>query len=244
MTPKVFICTPTAGGVVKTPYAMALAGLVADLERRGIETAVGAEDGADIETQRDRLAHEFLRSPATHLLFIDSDMVFPRNLAFTMLGFDKPIVGAAYATRRLDFENVDRGIARGLAFADAVARAYDFNIRLDGAIATDAELVKVAGFGFGFVLVRRDCLDIMRERCDLPRYFYPPLGTEVTGFFRRIPVEGQIPLSEDYSFCRRWTECGEPLWLYTGAELRHVGEFRYGVALAEHLKLRAREGGS
>jgi hypothetical protein len=237
MKSKVFILTPTAGGVVKTPYAMALAGLVADLERRGIETAVGAEDGADIETQRDRLVHEFLRTPATHALFIDSDMTFPRDLAFTLLQFDKPIVGAAYTARRLDPVRVEAGLASGVPFAQAVTLAYDFNVKLDGAVPIEDELVAVAGFGFGFVLVRRDCLEIMQQRCTLAKYLVPSLDTEVTGFFRRIPVDGQIPLSEDYSFCRRWTmECGEPLWLYTRADLKHVGEFRYGVPLAAYLR--------
>jgi hypothetical protein len=242
MKPKVFILTPTAGGTVRAPYATALAGLVADLERRGIETAVGAEDGADIETQRDRLAHEFLRSRATHALFIDGDMTFPRDLAFMLLQFDKPIVGAAYTTRRLDFARVDAGLAKGAPFVDAVTRAYDFNVKLDGPVRAEDELVRVAGFGFGFVLVRRDCFEIMQQRCTLAKYLNPFLNEEVTGFFRRIPVDGQIPLSEDYSFCRRWAvECGEPLWLYARAYLKHVGEFRYGVPLAEHLRVRSEE---
>jgi hypothetical protein len=240
MTAKIFIATPTAGGVVKTPYAVSVAGLVADLERRGIETAIGVEDGADIETQRDRLVHEFLRTPATHLLFVDSDMTFARGLAFTLLQFDKPIVGTAYTARRLDFERVASGIGLGLSFDTAVARAYDFNVKTDAPVDSGAELVSVAGFGFGFVLIRRDCFDIMQRRCKLVRYRNPFIDAEVLGFFRRIPIDGQIPLSEDYSFCRRWAvECREPLWLYTRAHIRHVGEFRYGVTLSDPAKPQA-----
>jgi hypothetical protein len=240
MAAKIFIATPTAGGVVKTPYAVSVAGLVADLERRGIETAIGAEDGADLETQRDCLTHEFLRTRATHLLFVDSDMMFARGLAFTLLQFDKPIVGTAYTARRLDLERVESGLARGLGLDAAVARAYDFNVKTDAPVDSGAELVSVSGFGFGFVLIRRDCFEIVQRRCKLVRYRNPFIDAEVLGFFRRIPIDGQIPLSEDYSFCRRWAvESGEPLWLYTRADIRHVGEFRYGVTLSEPVQPQA-----
>jgi hypothetical protein len=36
-------------------------------------------------------------------------------------------------------------------------------------------------------------------------------------------------LSEDYSFCDRAWRCGFQPWLYTGAELLHVGACLYGA---------------
>src|SRR3954462_2859290 len=73
----IFIATPTAGGTGKMPYVTSIAGLVASLERRGVPTIYANLDGANVSDERDPLTFHFLARPATHLLFIDSDMSFP-----------------------------------------------------------------------------------------------------------------------------------------------------------------------
>jgi hypothetical protein len=128
--PKVFIATPTNGSTVKAAYSMSLAGVVADLEQRGISTIRAQLDGATIEAMRNDLAHEFLsRSEFTHVLFIDSDMGFPSDLAAKLLMFDKPLIGVVYTKRMINFAALEAALKSGMSFQRALASAYEFIFR-------------------------------------------------------------------------------------------------------------------
>lgn len=53
-----------------------------------------------IEVGRNAAVDEALKSHATHILFVDSDMVFPPHTLTRLLSHNKPIVGATYCGRR------------------------------------------------------------------------------------------------------------------------------------------------
>jgi hypothetical protein len=215
MQPKVFIATPTTGGTVKALYATTLAGTVGALVERGclVETAI--LNAVDVGKQRDALAHAFLANPAnTHLLFIDSDISAPPDLALRLLALDKPIIGAIYARKEAEPGFVV-GIREGTQITNGIC--------------------PVDWFGFGYVAIRRDCLETMRKRCSLSRYLNPFTrpASQTLGFFASL--DGVV--SEDISFCRRWTEqCEEPLWAYAAADIKHIGDYAYGVPFTEHVK--------
>ena len=101
-SPQVYIATPTANGVAMTGYVEALAAILVRLASQGIPVSFRALDGENLILQRNLLVHEFLRSNATHLLFVDSDLTFPPDLCERLLATGKPLVGTAYPKRRLD----------------------------------------------------------------------------------------------------------------------------------------------
>jgi hypothetical protein len=214
MQPRIFIATPTTGGIVKALYATTLAGTVGNLMERGciVETAILS--AVDVGKQRDALAHAFLANPAnTHMLFIDSDMSAPPDLALRMLALDKPIIGAIYAKKQQE-PGFNVGIREGTQITNGVCA--------------------VEWFGFGYVVVRRECLETMREKCSLSRYLNPftQPASQTLGFFASL--DGA---SEDISFCRRWTnECKEPLWAYAAADIKHIGDYAYGVPFTDYVR--------
>jgi len=82
--PRVLIATPTPVSV-KTRYMKGIIGVMRDLGRRGIDSDYATADGSELVTLRNDLAAFFLARPAdTHLLFVDSDMVFPPDLCARM----------------------------------------------------------------------------------------------------------------------------------------------------------------
>jgi hypothetical protein len=215
MKAKIFIATPTTGGIVKAPYATTLAGTAMSLVDQGFRVETRICDAGELPKQRDALAHDFLHdSDATHMLFIDSDMFAPQNLALKLLSLDKPIVGVIYAKRQPK-----------LAFNVSIT---------DGTQVVDG-LCEAEWFGFGYVLVRRDCLETMRERCALVVYEnpWPTSGMAMThGFFQPIGTYG-----EDISFCMRWrNECNEPLWAYGDADIKHIGDHFYGIPFTDYVR--------
>lgn len=55
--------------------------------------------GSEVAMQRQQLVDEALESMCTHLLWLDSDMTFPSNLAQALLSHNKDIIACNYSTR-------------------------------------------------------------------------------------------------------------------------------------------------
>jgi ABC-type polar amino acid transport system ATPase subunit len=58
-------------------------------------------NGTLIADQREKLAMMALKHKADYMLFLDSDMRFPKNIANRLITHDKDIVACNYSTRRL-----------------------------------------------------------------------------------------------------------------------------------------------
>lgn len=91
----------------------------------------------------------------THLLFLDSDVVFPPNTLERLLSHDKPIVGASYCQRRPPFKLT--------------------HTELEGNACTlDGSVREVKRLPTGCMLIRRDVLDAVEARsADIPAFYVP-----------------------------------------------------------------------
>ncbi len=49
--------------------------------------------------------------------------------------------------------------------------------------------------------------------------------------FSKMKTKDGRPLSEDYSFCERWKECGGEVWCGVDYPIGHIGSFTYGFHL-------------
>ena len=80
---KVFIATPTAGGIVTTAYAGTLIAISLVLKERNVKYRYCNFDGSDVVAARNYLANSFLQDTScSHILFVDSDMsVAPETLS-------------------------------------------------------------------------------------------------------------------------------------------------------------------
>ena len=222
-----FIATPTADGIMLSDYVASLARMMAHLHGRGVGTDYCTIDGPNLVLQRDMLADAFLKSDATHLLFIDSDMAFAPDLAERLLSFAKPVIGTIYPRRSLDLARL-KSLIPAHGFDQALAMAHDWNVRFLGSqLEVRGGLCKVEGIGLGFTLIERACLEELAQAC--PTYPNPLTGAPVRAFFREMGD------SEDYSFCKRWIQRGGDVWAFVDADIRHVGDFRYGMPFTAYL---------
>jgi hypothetical protein len=101
-------------------------------------------NGTLIADQRSKLVEMSLKQGATHILFLDSDMRFPANLADRLIKHDKEIVACNYATRRMPVKTV--------AFKDFSTLSYMYSGDKTGleecdAVGMGAMLVKAEVFG-------------------------------------------------------------------------------------------------
>lgn len=96
MKMKLAICIPHTG-VVKTQTVNSLLGLVKNLK---CEYYTLLQEGSILHAVRENLVQKALDMKCTHLLFIDTDMVFEKDAFERLLKHKKDIVGVTYNTRK------------------------------------------------------------------------------------------------------------------------------------------------
>ena len=84
---------------VHSLFTYSLVQLVQYNEKRGIKTNLYMLSGSLIADQRHKLARTCIDDQCTHILWLDSDMMFNANTADTMLSHKAPVVACNYSTR-------------------------------------------------------------------------------------------------------------------------------------------------
>ena len=164
---------------------------------------------------RNTLTAEFLRSDATDLVFIDSDLVFSPDHLARLLSHDEDVVGGFYPKKQ---EGPLRWVCN--------MQLHETKPRPDG-------LQEVRYMGTGFLRVRRRVFERMIERYGEQLAYHPDARPEETEWdfwscgVYRSPDGFQRYLSEDWYFCQRWLDLGGKVWGDTGLILKHVWQAVY-----------------
>jgi hypothetical protein len=156
--------------------------------------------GTLIASQRMELARQALEEKADYLLWLDSDMRFPRETIGHLMLRDKPIVAANYATRRMPVKPVAMMDNNG-----EIGRVYT---------APDSEgLQPVDYIGMGVMMVKREVF----EKVEAP-WFAIPYSTV-----------GNHYIGEDVFFCSKAREAGYEVLVDhdLSHQVKHIGTFEY-----------------
>lgn len=113
---KLVIGIPTTG-LVSMGFAYSLCGLTSYIASRGlpsrrdetIEVSLDIQESSVIHTNREQIVSRCLEKEATHLLFLDHDMIFEPNILDVMAGRRQKVVVTNYPLKqpKLDFVAVD-----------------------------------------------------------------------------------------------------------------------------------------
>ena len=85
---------------VHADFLKSLLNLQAHLQREGIRHKVEILSGTLIYLARNKLAYQAMNENFTHILFLDSDMVFDENIVETLMFCGKDFVCGAFVARR------------------------------------------------------------------------------------------------------------------------------------------------
>jgi hypothetical protein len=223
--PLVFIATPWFGGQVTQTYMQSIISLMSHCSTCDLDlTLAMLRHDSLITRSRNTLVSAFLGTAATHILFIDADIGFEPEQVVRMLKADKPLVAGIYPLKVRDWDLLADGGRPEEATPHYVWMPFG-NAEWDGEIATAAYA------GTGFMMIRRDCIEAMRDAYPHLAYdhvhsFPRPkdLGTQHGALFEcLIEPESGLYLSEDFAFCQRYRAIGGQVWLDTIGELTHVG---------------------
>ena len=122
---KLFVATPMYGGMCAGMYTRSISDLAAMCAKYQIQLQLYFLFNESLITRaRNYCVDEFMRSDATHLMFIDSDIGFDPNDVLALLGMmsdDSPydVMGGPYPKKCISWEKIKLAVDKGVADDDA-----------------------------------------------------------------------------------------------------------------------------
>ena len=202
----VYLAIPTYDGKMHWTTVAGIAQSARACGERKIGFAVDVIPGdAFIGKARNLLVHRFLKSGFRDLLFVDADVGFTAEGLAALCEAEPPLVMGLY---RMKCPPPTRYPA---LMYDPIERH-----------PSDPSLVKLQYGPAGFMRVRREVFDAMRERW--PDEYYVNAGEEKVYDYFPCGRVGQHFTGEDLNFCIRAQQCGFDVWAKQDIELKHTGE--------------------
>ena len=210
MQPKLFLALPVYGGY--DPYFI---NSLLHLQMEPpcsliIRPCIG---DSLVARARNKLAAEFLESDATHLLFLDTDLIFTPDHIKRLLSHDEPIVAGLYPKKQAEL-------------------AWVLNT-LPGEEPDARGLQKVKYIGTGCLMIKREV--IVRMIAELPIAYVTDAGQVQRTEWDLFPTGPMYDPeqkttryhSEDWGFCRRALDLGFDIYADTRVVCKHVGPCIY-----------------
>jgi hypothetical protein len=249
---KLFVAAPMYGGQCAGMFTRSIADLSAICTKYNIPLQLYFLFNESLITRaRNYCADEFLRSEATHLMFIDSDIGFNPQDVLALLALmtdDSPydVMGGPYPKKCISWEKIKMAVDKGVADKDPnvlekYVGDYVFNPKGNQREIKISEPVEVLEIGTGFMMIRRKTFEDYKKA--FPHQSYKPDhvrtehfdGTrEILAYFDCIiDPESKRYLSEDYMFCYNVQKMGGRVWFCPWMQLQHVGSYVFGGSLAD-----------
>jgi hypothetical protein len=229
------VATPCFGGQISTIYARSIFHLQSAVRSlSNIKLKVELRDGDALITRaRANLMTLFLNDPtATHFLFIDADIGFTPDQVFRLIESGADMVAGAYPIKRVNWDKAKRAIKAERS--DVPSAALDYVLEIDDPdhVAVVNGFTRVRYAGTGFLMIRRH---VFEKMCAHPGYaslqFFREHSLDALAgspnrfalFECMIDADSGTYLSEDFAFCKRWTDIGGEIWADLQSRLDHVG---------------------
>jgi hypothetical protein len=228
--PTVFIATPMYGGMAMATYTWSLAQTPAVFIQNGVGLLYQYRvNDALVANARNILTHEFLDTPATHLMWIDADVGFNAVDIVSMIMADQDIICGMYPLKAIHWKRVAQAVKDGIPSEELKTHVGFFLMdEVDGpagsASANPDGLVEIAAGGAGFMLVKRGVFEAVGN--EVPSYVVD--GKLIKEFYTTgIDPDSSQLVSEEYYFCRLARSHGFKVYAAPWARLTHTGQYVY-----------------
>lgn len=237
MTTKVFVATPMYGGQCYGFYAQSMMMLQLAMQQRGYHMASSFMFNESlIERARNALAHAFLKTDCTHLLFIDADIRFDAGHVLALFEADKDIICGIYPKKEINWDEVTKAINSNVPTDQLKHHTGSWVVNLvgyEGSVTVPQnEPVEIWAGGTGMMLIKRHVFEKMKEvvpsyKNDVVDLSGQNKPQEVIHQFFACSIEPGTErlLSEDYHFCKVWRDMGGKLYAAPWMNLGHVGSY-------------------
>lgn len=237
MTVKVFVATPMYGGQCYGFFAQSMMMLQLAVQQRGWHMASSFMFNESlIERARNSLAHAFMKTDCTHLLFIDADIRFQAGEVLALFDADKDVICGIYPKKEINWIEVRNAVSRGVPEDQLKHHTGSWVINLvdyQGTVTVPQnQPLEIWAGGTGMMLIKREVFEKLSKV--VPAYKNDVIdlsGTnkpqeEIRQYFAcSIEPGTERLLSEDYHFCRVWRENGGKIYAAPWMNLGHVGSY-------------------
>ena len=192
----------------------------------------------------------FIESGYTHMLFVDSDIIFNAESIFKMIERDKDIISIPYPlkTMRWDklFEKFQKGKIKNVEDVSKWTNVYPMKIAdSHDNVQVERGVIEVTHSPTGCMLIKRGVFDklikhypdkeIVQKTVINGEYITKP---HMWNFFDCLhdPVE-KTYLGEDFAFCKLWRDIGGKCYAFIDDPIAHIGEHQYEGRFADELIL-------
>ena len=235
---KLFVSTPMYGGQCFGFYNQSLIQLNNLLKKTGNDCVMSFMFNESLITRaRNALAHNFLKTDCTHLMFIDADIKFNAADIPPMIEADKDIICGIYPKKEINWQSVKDAVERGVAVDQLKHHTGSFVVNLVEYSPTVTvpinQPVEIWNGGTGFMLIKREVFEQLADK--VPTYVNDVTdlsgsikNDEIKEYFTTSIEEGtRRLLSEDYHFCNIWRKAGGKVWAAPWVQLAHIGTYAF-----------------
>ena len=175
------------------------------------------------------VAHFLANEENTHLLFIDSDIMFEPEDVYRLLQADKDVIAGMYPKKYIVWDRLKK---------NPNAERVDFPIG-DKTRVTDDNYIESNYLPTGFLMIKRETIQKLitlhpelKYKNDIDGYM--SAGDNFYNLFR-VGINNGIYESEDWGFCSLWKEAGGQVLIHPDINLKHVGWHSYEGNLINYL---------
>jgi len=239
MSKHIFVATPMYGGACTGFFAQSLMTMTRVMRDNGYTMSFSALFNESlIQRGRNALVHGFLKTEATHLMFIDSDIRFNPEDVITMEMADKDIICGIYPKKEINWNSVEKAVKEGVPTHELKNYTGSLVVNLvdyQGEVTVPVnQPVEIWNGGTGFMLIKRSVFEKLMPVVDKYRNDVMVLSgdlqhaEEIAEFFPVfIEKESQRLLSEDYAFCKIARDNGIKVWAAPWVRLGHFGSYLF-----------------
>ena len=195
MENKIIIGIPTTGSI-KSKTALSL--LETIRQNKDLDIIPVFQHGGFVAENRAKIVGVAQMMLASHLFFVDHDVVFSADTLPRLLAHDKGIVGCMYNYRKLPLQTTTKFFNEKGETVNEIDKIPD-------------ELFEVAAFGMGCSLIK------MSVFTSLEKPYFPMEQNE----------EGDRVLSEDVGFYEKARDKGYKVYCDPTIKIGHIGDYIY-----------------
>ncbi len=167
---KLFLAVPMYGGQCAGMFTRSVADLSAICTKHGIQLQLFFLFNESLITRaRNYCVDEFMRSGATHLMFIDADIGFNPQDVIALLAMQSEeseydVIGGPYPKKCISWEKIKQAVDKGMADEDPnrlekYVGDYVFNPKTTSREIPLNQPVEVLEIGTGFMMIRRKTIE-------------------------------------------------------------------------------------
>jgi hypothetical protein len=175
------------------------------------------------------VAHFLEDKENTHLLFIDSDIIFEPEDVLKLLKSGKEVIAGIYPKKYITWERLKNNPE-----SERVDFPVGGNVKM-----TEDNFLEMDYLPTGFLLISRTAIEkIIKQHPEL-KYRndidgYMSAGDNFYDLFK-VGIRNGIYESEDWGFCSLWKEAGGKVLIHPEVNVKHVGWHEYEGNLLKYI---------